>query len=75
MRTSAGTPGVRCGICAQLLPIDADTGVRFILKNPVECTRCGAPRASVQTSEFEPEFLVDSAAEYRWAGRITNREC
>jgi hypothetical protein len=54
----SGELTVRCSICLEQLPIDAETGVRFILENPVECTRCGAPRASEQTSEFAPGFLA-----------------
>jgi hypothetical protein len=42
-----------CGICLERLPIEAETGVRFILEDPVE-----APKAFERTLEFEPGFLM-----------------
>jgi hypothetical protein len=37
---------VDCGICGTRLPIDPETGRRFIFSDAVECQLCGAPTAS-----------------------------
>jgi hypothetical protein len=62
---------IRCGVCAAGLPIDGQSGKRFILRDAAECTRCGAPKLrSMQhedTQKFKPAFLGTCCAE-AWAG-------